>query len=221
MQRAQLTAAERALLDLLIGLSRRHGLCYAGERFMADALHCTDRWIRTLLARLHEKGHLAITRRPGRKHLIKVLRADPLTPSRGLRIGPDKLTPRNDRSGVPRNDRSTPGRNDRSALTSKRPLTPIPLPDPDEAPLFDKRPRRFNPLRPFHRGDNRAPEVRLANAVREGTVLYMQIGRRQRVVQRVTYSPSQVFVHLLSEDGSAVEIHTLSLLQIGSTWFGR
>ncbi len=222
-QRHELTTAERGLLEQIINLSKNEdGVCWAMEKTMAgpDYMNCHVRWLRKLLMRLQKKGYIAITYRHRQGPLIKPLCYDPTPYQIGSFRRPNRAPNR-------RPNRAPNRRPDRAPLPNSIPLTELPKtsalpPAGDEAPLFDKRPRQFNPFRDRGRQDQRRPEQRLAGAVRDGTVLYAKRDGRTFTITSVRYSPTAVCLYVLPKrEGEELEKVVIPLHSIGGWWFGR
>lgn len=220
LKRSVLPVGEQALLDLVISLSWKEGHSFAQETWYAEWLGCTPRWVRMMLVSLQKKGYVALTYRHRKGPLVKPLPLALEGPDEGMKIGP-KPGPvwRNSPSPSWRKSPSSQGRKSPSRPTSS--LTENT--SFEQAPLFDRRPKQFNPLRWQKPNDQRRPEVRLRDAIRDGTVLYVRCDGRQRVIQDIRYTPTDVWLFLLREDGPDAEHEKLivPIRELGSWWFGR
>lgn len=225
--RRDLNAAERDLLEVVAALQIRSGTCWAGQKYLAEAIGVSQRYIRTLQKSLNEKGYLALSHRHGRTTLCKLRERSDAYDSLGGQPGAGVGRPRNKCSAPPRNKCSSPGRNKCSANSNSIFDSSA---DGAAKSLFDEGRTYWNPLRPKpHRRadgwvdyDNRPPQQRVSDAFNEKLILFVDWRGEGRLITSCKWGNNALFLELgVERSPGETEQLTIPAIEVGGLKFWR
>lgn len=196
--RGEVTAAERALLQLVGRLSQRQGFCYASNQYLADELKVSRRHVRRLLATLRDGGYLAITKRRAQTNLLRIKKL----PTTVENLAQDPAGGEDTQVPGGRTSKSAPGRTSGSPKELKKILIGGQPDAPGQARLpFNGERTYFNPFRPHHAHDRWQPLQRLSIGFRAGWFLFTSHDGQVRTIAAIEQVEGLARLHLVDDAG--------------------
>ena len=204
------------LLEVIACLSlNAEGICYARQRYLADKVPCSRRYVQIIEDRLVAGGYIHVQHRRAKTSLYKLLKAAPVPAARRLGVAHDCAP-----------HRRTTVRHTVAHNCAPHKIKKYLKKGAGTGLLFDRSPQEFKlfaALSGARDAFDRDPGRRLARAVREGECNLIAPYRRgtpRRIACLDHWTNSIIALRLVREGSDETELFELHIEEWNRHWYG-